>query len=330
VNFRAPSDARYAPLRCPARPPLNTYSKALEEFQRCPRHAAAPLQLRAHGLFVRAHRKLPDIPHGRPAPPRARAGRLSGPPRHEHHRRWPHDPGPQADAHGEDKLAKAARELGWDPFHVAQHFLTPSWPTPGPCACATTAAPRPTIPACTRAPPATSPRCWRSSRSCWTRPRLRRQRGQVYFSIESFPEYGDLSGKVIDELEAGARVEVREEKRDPRDFALWKVDPSTSCSGTRTARGLARRGLAAPAESCCRRPRRAGEEGLPRLAHRVLGHVAGLPGRDHRSAHRRRGQHLPPPRVRDRPELRRPGRRGPGPDGPAPHRSRASGCTPST
>src|SRR3954470_3330753 len=29
-----------------------------------------------------------------------------------------------ADAHGEDKLAKAARELGWDPYQVAQHFLT--------------------------------------------------------------------------------------------------------------------------------------------------------------------------------------------------------------
>jgi cysteinyl-tRNA synthetase len=48
--------------------------------------------------------------------------------------------------------------------------------------------------------------------------------GQVYFSVEKFPEYGRLSGKVLDELEAGARVAVREEKRDPRDFALWKVD----------------------------------------------------------------------------------------------------------
>ena len=48
--------------------------------------------------------------------------------------------------------------------------------------------------------------------------------GQVYFEIARFPAYGALSGKVIDELEAGARVAVREEKKDPRDFALWKVD----------------------------------------------------------------------------------------------------------
>lgn len=48
--------------------------------------------------------------------------------------------------------------------------------------------------------------------------------GNVYFSIESFPEFGKLSGKVIEELEEGARVAVNEEKRDPRDFALWKTD----------------------------------------------------------------------------------------------------------
>ncbi len=46
--------------------------------------------------------------------------------------------------------------------------------------------------------------------------------GNVYFSVEAFPEYGKLSGRRVDELEAGARVEVREEKRHPADFALWK------------------------------------------------------------------------------------------------------------
>jgi cysteinyl-tRNA synthetase len=49
--------------------------------------------------------------------------------------------------------------------------------------------------------------------------------GNVYFEIARFPGYGKLSGKVIDELEEGARVAVNEEKKDPRDFALWKVDP---------------------------------------------------------------------------------------------------------
>ncbi len=46
--------------------------------------------------------------------------------------------------------------------------------------------------------------------------------GNVYFSVEKFPEYGKLSGRKLEELEPGARVEVREEKRHPADFALWK------------------------------------------------------------------------------------------------------------
>ncbi|HXW75955.1 MAG TPA: cysteine--tRNA ligase [Candidatus Eremiobacteraceae bacterium] len=44
----------------------------------------------------------------------------------------------------------------------------------------------------------------------------------VYFSVETFPRYSELSHREIDELRAGARVEKREEKRDPIDFALWK------------------------------------------------------------------------------------------------------------
>lgn len=47
--------------------------------------------------------------------------------------------------------------------------------------------------------------------------------GDVYFSVRSFPTYGQLSGRNIDELLEGARVEVDERKRDPLDFALWKA-----------------------------------------------------------------------------------------------------------
>jgi cysteinyl-tRNA synthetase len=47
--------------------------------------------------------------------------------------------------------------------------------------------------------------------------------GDVYFEVARFPAYGRLSGKNLDELLAGARVEVDERKRDPRDFALWKA-----------------------------------------------------------------------------------------------------------
>jgi cysteinyl-tRNA synthetase len=47
-------------------------------------------------------------------------------------------------------------------------------------------------------------------------------RKDVYFSVRSFPGYGKLSRRRIDELLAGARVEKDEAKRDPLDFALWK------------------------------------------------------------------------------------------------------------
>lgn len=46
--------------------------------------------------------------------------------------------------------------------------------------------------------------------------------GDVYFEVKRFPGYGRLSGRHLDELLAGARVEVDERKRDPHDFALWK------------------------------------------------------------------------------------------------------------
>ncbi|MBO2552002.1 cysteine--tRNA ligase [Shewanella algae] len=47
--------------------------------------------------------------------------------------------------------------------------------------------------------------------------------GDVLFSVASFPEYGKLSGQNLEQLQAGARVEVDEHKRDPMDFVLWKM-----------------------------------------------------------------------------------------------------------
>lgn len=47
--------------------------------------------------------------------------------------------------------------------------------------------------------------------------------GSVYFSVRSFPEYGLLSKRNIDDLRSGARVEVDDTKKDPLDFALWKA-----------------------------------------------------------------------------------------------------------
>lgn len=47
--------------------------------------------------------------------------------------------------------------------------------------------------------------------------------GSVYFAVDTFPEYGKLSGKEQKDLLAGARVNIEEKKRNPSDFALWKA-----------------------------------------------------------------------------------------------------------
>lgn len=47
--------------------------------------------------------------------------------------------------------------------------------------------------------------------------------GDVYFSVETFSEYGKLSGRVTEDLIAGARVDVDPRKKHPNDFALWKA-----------------------------------------------------------------------------------------------------------
>ncbi len=46
--------------------------------------------------------------------------------------------------------------------------------------------------------------------------------GDVYFAVEKFKDYGQLSGKRIEDLRAGERVDVDTHKRDPLDFVLWK------------------------------------------------------------------------------------------------------------
>jgi cysteinyl-tRNA synthetase len=46
----------------------------------------------------------------------------------------------------------------------------------------------------------------------------------IYFDIPSFPNYGKLSGQDMGRIRAGARIEVDEKKRNPEDFALWKLE----------------------------------------------------------------------------------------------------------
>jgi cysteinyl-tRNA synthetase len=47
--------------------------------------------------------------------------------------------------------------------------------------------------------------------------------GDVYYAVEKFPGYGKLSGRALDDMMAGARVDIDEKKRNPMDFALWKA-----------------------------------------------------------------------------------------------------------
>jgi cysteinyl-tRNA synthetase len=47
--------------------------------------------------------------------------------------------------------------------------------------------------------------------------------GDVFFSVRKFDNYGQLSGRNVDDLRAGARIEPTERKRDPLDFVLWKA-----------------------------------------------------------------------------------------------------------
>ena len=47
--------------------------------------------------------------------------------------------------------------------------------------------------------------------------------GDVYFSVISDDDYGRLSGRKLEDMQAGARIEVGEQKEHPMDFALWKA-----------------------------------------------------------------------------------------------------------
>ena len=56
--------------------------------------------------------------------------------------------------------------------------------------------------------------------------------GDVYFQIEKFSDYGKLSRRDLDDMIAGARVDVNEKKRNPMDFALWKASKEGEPSWT--------------------------------------------------------------------------------------------------
>ncbi len=125
----------------------------------------------------------------------------------------------RADAAGQDKLQQKAAELGWDPYRVARYFEERFHEDRKALA----------IQDAHFYPRATEHICEMLVQIQQLLDRghayLPDSGGDVYFSVSSFPEYGALTGKSVDELIAGARVEVNTDKRNPADFALWKVDP---------------------------------------------------------------------------------------------------------
>lgn len=93
--------------------------------------------------------------------------------------------------------------------------------------------------------------------------------GHVLFDVHSYTAYGALSGRSVDDMIAGARVEVAPYKRDPMDFVLWKPSPRSA-------------GLGQPLGA-----RPAG------LAYRVLGHVLRVAGGELRYSWRRHRPAIP-------------------------------------
>ena len=96
--------------------------------------------------------------------------------------------------------------------------------------------------------------------------------GDVYFSVRSFPHYGKLSKRNLEDLLSGARVEPGEQKRDPLDFALWKAAKPGE-----------------PASVTWQSPWGPGRPGWH------IRHEHEVPGHDLRHPRRRQGSRLPPP-----------------------------------
>ena len=103
--------------------------------------------------------------------------------------------------------------------------------------------------------------------------------GDVYFDVRSKADYGKLSGRRVDELREGYRIEPGEAKRDPLDFALWKG--------------------AKPGEPAWESPWGPGRPGWHIECSAMAGKYL---GRHDRHSRRRPGPDLPAPRERAGPE----------------------------
>src|SRR5205085_6125935 len=115
----------------------------------------------------------------------------------------------------DDKIIRRANERGQDPKRFAEHFIEE---------CRRDMRALGILPADLE-PKATDhiPEMQTLIASLIERGNAYASQGDVYFAVRSFPGYGKLSKRNLDDLQAGARVEPGEQKRDPLDFALWKA-----------------------------------------------------------------------------------------------------------
>jgi cysteinyl-tRNA synthetase len=115
---------------------------------------------------------------------------------------------------GEDKIGRKAREMGIEPMEVAERYTRSYFED---------------MDALNVRRPDISPRASghvpeqiELVRALLDRGHAYEVNGNVYYDVTSFPAYGKLSGRRLEELMEGARIEPSEEKRSPGDFALWK------------------------------------------------------------------------------------------------------------
>ena len=118
---------------------------------------------------------------------------------------------------GEDKLEKAAREAKKDPYQVAEFYAQAFFADIDSLR----------IRRANHYPRATQhiPEMIDLIRRLIDRGHAYAGGDSIYYDISSFPGYGQLSGNTLEKLQAGARIEVNPEKKNPFDFALWKSDP---------------------------------------------------------------------------------------------------------
>lgn len=115
----------------------------------------------------------------------------------------------------DDKIIRRAQELGEDPFRLAERYIEDY---------------RRNLQALNVKPATVNPRATQEIDQIIAMIQGLIEKGHayvvdgdVYFRVTSDPDYGKLSGRRLEEMQAGARIEVDERKEHPMDFALWKA-----------------------------------------------------------------------------------------------------------